>query len=67
MDTEPRVCDLCSLPVIPPGFPLNTTSGLKVFCCEGCQGIYGMLHESEILAGGAPGHAEVPDLPHSDK
>jgi hypothetical protein len=67
MDTEPRVCDLCSLPVIPPGFPLNTTSGVKIFCCEGCQGIYGMLHEAEILAEGTPGQRQAPDLPHSDE
>ncbi|MGI2325817.1 MULTISPECIES: heavy metal translocating P-type ATPase metal-binding domain-containing protein [unclassified Methylococcus] len=65
MDTEPRVCDLCSLPVIPPGFPLNTTSGLKVFCCEGCQGIYAMLHEADILPEAGPARAGSPDLPLS--
>ncbi len=26
-----------------------TLTGLKRFCCEGCDGIYRMLHEEEIL------------------
>lgn len=67
MNTEARACDLCSLPVVPPGFPLQTTSGLKVFCCEGCQGIYGMLHESEVLTDDAAGRSEAADLPRLGK
>ncbi|NJD07206.1 MAG: metal-binding protein [Methylococcaceae bacterium] len=42
-------CDLCGLPVETPDFSLRTISGPKRFCCEGCHGIYQMLHESEIL------------------
>lgn len=47
-DNQP--CDLCQLPIEVPGFELNTTSGLKRFCCEGCEGIYRMLHEDEIVS-----------------
>jgi hypothetical protein len=46
--TQP--CDLCGLPVETPDFSLRATTGTKRFCCEGCHGIYQMLHESEILA-----------------
>jgi hypothetical protein len=42
-------CDLCSLPVEVQGFTLKTTEGDKTFCCEGCKGIYEMLHEELIL------------------
>ncbi len=47
-----KACDLCGLPVETPDFSLNTINGLKQFCCEGCQGIYQMLHEGEILGVG---------------
>lgn len=47
-DSQP--CDLCQLPIEVPGFELNTTSGPKRFCCEGCEGIYRMLHEDEIVS-----------------
>ncbi len=43
-------CDLCGLPVETPDFSLLTVNGRKHFCCEGCQGIYQMLHEEDILA-----------------
>jgi hypothetical protein len=42
-------CDLCNLPVEVSGFELITREGNKRFCCEGCEGIYRMLHEDEIL------------------
>jgi hypothetical protein len=42
-------CDLCSLPVEVQGFELRTTEGEKRFCCEGCKGIYQMLHEELVL------------------
>jgi len=48
-DKSHKACDLCGLPIESPDFPLNTVNGLKQFCCEGCQGIYQMLHEAEIL------------------
>lgn len=42
-------CDLCGLPVEASGFELYTAQGRKRFCCEGCEGIYRMLHEDEIV------------------
>ncbi|MDO9107284.1 MAG: heavy metal translocating P-type ATPase metal-binding domain-containing protein [Methylovulum sp.] len=44
-----KACDLCGLAVEIGGFDLHTTEGEKVFCCEGCKGIYQMLHEDTIL------------------
>jgi len=44
-----KVCDLCSLTVETPGFVLKTQEGDKVFCCEGCMGIFEMLHEDQII------------------
>jgi len=49
MSKEKPSCDLCGLPVEIPGFDLETKEERKHFCCEGCQGIYQMLHEDEIL------------------
>lgn len=46
-------CDLCGLPVEVDDIELLTTSGRKRFCCEGCFGIYQMLHEDEIVVPGA--------------
>ena len=48
-DKSHKACDLCGLPVETLDFHLNTANGPKQFCCEGCQGIYQMLHEGEIL------------------
>jgi hypothetical protein len=45
-----KACDLCGLPVLAQGFKLRTKKeGDKEFCCEGCMGIYQMLHEDEVL------------------
>lgn len=49
MSNEKEACDLCGLPIEAPGFELVTKEGEKAFCCEGCKGIYQMLHEDEIL------------------
>jgi hypothetical protein len=46
--TQPP-CDLCGLPIEFADLSLYTISGTKRFCCEGCHGIYQMLHEGEIL------------------
>ena len=51
-DETPKACDLCGLPVETPDFTLFTVSGRKRFCCEGCHGIYQMLHDGEILSDG---------------
>ncbi|MGD0959114.1 MAG: metal-binding protein [Methylomonas sp.] len=47
---DKKECDLCGLAVEITGFELKTTEGVKIFCCEGCKGIYHMLHEEIILA-----------------
>lgn len=44
-----KACDLCGLAVETSGFNLRTNEGEKEFCCEGCKGIYQMLHEDIIL------------------
>ena len=38
-------CDLCSLPVGVKPCLLATPEKTLGFCCEGCKGIYQMLHE----------------------
>jgi hypothetical protein len=49
MNDSVYYCDLCRLPVEAKGFELLTQQGQKRFCCEGCLGIYRMLHEDEIV------------------
>ncbi len=49
MKDEKKVCDLCGLTVEIDDFHLHTIEGDKQFCCEGCQGIYQMLHEDIIV------------------
>jgi hypothetical protein len=49
MTDNKKACDLCGLAVELDDFKLNTTEGEKEFCCEGCEGIYQMLHEDLIL------------------
>jgi hypothetical protein len=44
-----KTCDLCGLAVEVPNFTLKTKEGDKAFCCEGCLGIYQMLHEDQIM------------------
>ena len=38
-------CDLCGLDVGVKPFLLRTPERTLQFCCEGCKGIYEMLHE----------------------
>jgi hypothetical protein len=47
-----RPCDLCSLPVGVAPYQVLTTEGSKFFCCEGCEGIYRILHEELIVEQG---------------
>jgi len=49
MSDKKEVCDLCGLAVEVEGFRLKTQEGDKTFCCEGCKGIFQMLHEDQIL------------------
>ena len=43
-------CDLCGLPVEVFAFTLKTKEGEKLFCCEGCKGIFQLLNEDELLS-----------------
>lgn len=43
-DERRRSCDLCGLDVGKQPFPLRTPEKTLQFCCEGCKGIYQMLH-----------------------
>lgn len=45
MNDPERPCDLCSLPVGVKPFTLALPGRTLKFCCEGCKGIYEMLHE----------------------
>jgi endogenous inhibitor of DNA gyrase (YacG/DUF329 family) len=49
IDENNKNCDLCGLAVEVKGFSLKTRQGDKHFCCEGCKGIYQMLHEAQVL------------------
>jgi hypothetical protein len=48
-EATPNLCDLCSSPIQVPDFHVMTRTGLKQFCCEGCEGVYRMLHEDEVV------------------
>jgi cation transport ATPase-like protein len=50
MSDNKKQCDLCGLAVEVDGFELKTLEGNKKFCCEGCKGIYQMLHEEQALS-----------------
>ena len=49
MSDNKKQCDLCGLAVEVDGFALKTLEGDKQFCCEGCKGIYQMLHDEQGL------------------
>lgn len=49
MSEKKENCDLCGLVVEVEGFELITKDGNKKFCCEGCKGIFQMLHEDQVL------------------
>lgn len=40
-----KPCDLCSLDCGIKPFDLATPEKTLQFCCEGCRGIYAMLHD----------------------
>ncbi len=50
MSDNKQQCDLCGLEVEVDGFQLKTVDGEKRFCCEGCKGIYQMLHEDQVVS-----------------
>lgn len=50
MADKKKPCDLCGQPVEINGFQLETKKGKKIFCCEGCLGIFRMLNVKDLLA-----------------
>lgn len=50
MSDKKKECDLCGLDVEVDGFALKTREGDKRFCCEGCKGIFQMLHEEIVVS-----------------
>lgn len=56
--SPPQTCELCGLPVPKDGLHLKTAEREAAFCCEGCRGIWLMLH---------PGDAPAPDDKGKDK
>lgn len=43
--SDAKACDLCRLDVGIKPFLLKTPDKQLQFCCEGCRGIYEMLHD----------------------
>ncbi len=43
--SDNKACDLCGLDVGIKPFVLDTAEKQYQFCCEGCRGIYEMLHD----------------------
>ena len=41
-------CALCGLAVEIDGFNVETTKGLKLFCCAGCLSVYRLLNGDKI-------------------
>ena len=44
MSTEIKNCELCKIKIDVTGFTLQTSTGLKAFCCVGCKCIYDIFH-----------------------
>lgn len=58
-----KPCDLCALDVGVRPFILRTPEKTLEFCCEGCLGIYQMLHDIKE----APAGSAQNDLPVSER
>jgi hypothetical protein len=52
---EPQPCDLCGLPIEQTPRVLTTPEREYAFCCEGCLGIFQMLHDFDGENGFASG------------
>lgn len=62
MNDDPRACELCGLDVGARPFLLETPGRRLQFCCEGCRGIYEMLHDiKEAPAAAGDNPAESPE------
>jgi len=43
-----RACDLCGLDVGTKPYYLDSAGKRLQFCCDGCRGVYQMLHETDL-------------------
>ena len=57
-------CTLCGLDIGAKPFLLQVGDQAYRFCCEGCRGIYEMLHDIQAAPGGAD---QNPDNPRKDE
>jgi hypothetical protein len=51
---EPQPCDLCGLPIDGAPWILETPARPYAFCCDGCLGIFQMLHDIDATTAPAP-------------
>lgn len=64
MSQDETRCTLCGLDVGVRPFTLKVGDQAYRFCCEGCRGIYEMLHDIQAPPGGAD---EISANPGKDK
>lgn len=57
---ENRACDLCALDIGVKPFYLDSAGKRLQFCCDGCLGIYQMLHETDPVFVPASAPNETP-------
>lgn len=55
---EEQPCDLCGLPIGLKPWVLQSATRTYAFCCEGCLGIFQMLHDIEVAADAAPARGQ---------
>ncbi len=53
-EAEPQPCDLCGLPIEGAPWVLETLARQYAFCCDGCLGIFQMLHDIDANPATAP-------------
>jgi hypothetical protein len=51
---EPQPCDLCGLPIEGSPWVLETPASQYAFCCDGCLGIFQILHDIDAATNPAP-------------
>jgi hypothetical protein len=64
MSDPQRPCDLCALPVGVRPFRLALPDRTLEFCCDGCLGIYQMLHDIKAIPPDS-GHTAATDTTRS--
>lgn len=58
-----KPCDLCALDCGNRPFDLVTPEKTLQFCCEGCRGIYEMLHDIQSAPTPTPTQTEIERKP----